>query len=313
MARKMIAMKLIFLFGLFSINLIYAQSPCSTTSYTGTASSYSMTNNQNACSFIPADFLPYTCAINDQQYNTAEFCGACLEVTGNTGTDTVLVVDYGTGLGTNGLDLSPSAFEKIVGPINQGLGSVTWKVVSCPLKQNSIELTINQGSSAYYYSFVLHKSVNKINKVEAYINGNWVSLTRNNANSWSTSANNQTLFNVRITDEFGEMVMINNVDITQTSQVFTSTSNFTACSSPTTNSLSKQSLTQQLHISVQTNSIQVISPLEIEKVNMTNLQGKMVSESTNSLITTEHIASGIYILSITTSNQEIIKQTIQLY
>ncbi|HEU5002632.1 MAG TPA: septal ring lytic transglycosylase RlpA family protein [Actinomycetota bacterium] len=56
-------------------------------------------------------------------------CGTTIQVTGPAGTATLLIEDHGPYLTPDrGLDLSPAAFKKVVGPLPVGIAVVTFKV-----------------------------------------------------------------------------------------------------------------------------------------------------------------------------------------
>ncbi len=228
-------MKYAFLLWIFiaSCPVILGQSDCPSQTYTGTATYYSTAGSApGACSFPTSENLTYICAVNSTQYNTAAMCGACLQVSGTLGQQIVYVVDEGNSLGTNALDMNQAAFEAIVGNANLGTGTVTWKVVSCPLASYPLELTQATGSNPWYLNYTIHRSVNPIDSVEVLISGIWNAMTRQSYNGWTAASftpNNVTIADVRVTDIFGEKITIPNVDMTNIGVSYFATSNFTPC------------------------------------------------------------------------------------
>jgi rare lipoprotein A (peptidoglycan hydrolase) len=67
----------------------------------------------------------------DPRYTAAHLpCGTTLEVDGPAGSITLRVWDHGPwGDRARGLDLSPSAFLAVVGPLGIGVATVRWRVV----------------------------------------------------------------------------------------------------------------------------------------------------------------------------------------
>ncbi|CAF1383113.1 unnamed protein product [Rotaria sordida] len=59
--------------------------------------------------------------------NNNPLCNREIEVSGPRGTARVRVVDRCPGCPYGGLDLSPAAFQRIVGDLSQGVGQVTWE------------------------------------------------------------------------------------------------------------------------------------------------------------------------------------------
>src|SRR5690242_21027010 len=71
------------------------------------------------CGFdaTPSDLM--VAAMNAVDYGTADWCGACVEVTGPMGTTTVRIVDQCPECSKGDLDLSPEAFA-MLSPLSAG-------------------------------------------------------------------------------------------------------------------------------------------------------------------------------------------------
>ena len=100
------------------------------------------------CSFdaSPADLM--VAALNAADYQSAALCGACLAVTGPSGSVTVRVVDQCPGCKHGDLDLSPQAFQKL-SPLAAGRIPITWHQVACDVT-GPIAYHFKDGANAYW-------------------------------------------------------------------------------------------------------------------------------------------------------------------
>ena len=140
-----------------------------------------------------------------QGESPAKYCGMCVEMTGAKGTDIVRVVDecpdcHEHNTGDTDIDLSPSAFEAIVGDESIGRSSITWKEVSCPWS-TPISLMIESGHQ-WSIQLIVENEVNRIASVEISSDGgsNWDAMDRTVANQWSRGSMSGETKDFRITD-----------------------------------------------------------------------------------------------------------------
>lgn len=254
----------------------FGQSDCSTTVYSGTGTFYiDAGTSPGACAFPITENLPFICAINLDQYNTASLCGTCLEVTGNQGSEIVYVVDQFSPSSAGDLDFNQAAFEAIIGNTSLGSGAISWKVVSCPLTSFPLELTIGSGVNPFYHVFLIHRHVNQLSLVEEWINSSWVAMTRTSSNSWERSVDNVSNTNVRVTDIFGEQIVINGIDIFNASTSYFASTNFTPCLSE--NSLSELD-PSVMKILVGPTEVSVSSKKLIQTLRVLDMNGRMLIE-----------------------------------
>lgn len=104
-------------------------SPASSDVHTGVATFYSVSADNCGTSSTDSDFV---CAISKQLYDTltnsqdiSEYCGKTINVTYNSKTINVKVVDSCESCDANHLDLSPSAFNSLADP-DLGVIDITW-------------------------------------------------------------------------------------------------------------------------------------------------------------------------------------------
>lgn len=130
---------------------------------TGQATYYAADGTGN-CSF-PADATRMVAAINAPDYATAAWCGACLEVTGPSGTTVVRVVDKCPGCAHGDLDLSREAFERIA-PLSAGRVAITWREVACDVT-GPLAFQFKDGSSQYWTAIQIRNHRYPIASLEA--------------------------------------------------------------------------------------------------------------------------------------------------
>jgi expansin (peptidoglycan-binding protein) len=89
-----------------------------------TASGKNYSNEQLVCALNSQQFDPYTPNGNP---NNNTLCGKKIKVTGPNGTADVTIVDRLPSGQSGDLDLSPAAFDLIVGNRDIGRAQVTWQ------------------------------------------------------------------------------------------------------------------------------------------------------------------------------------------
>lgn len=157
------------------------------------------------CSFdaSPGDLL--VAAMNAADYNTAAWCGACLEVTGPMGTVTVRVVDQCPGCAHGDLDLSPQAFEMIA-PLPEGRVPITWHEVACNVS-GPIAYHFKDGSNPYWTAIQVRNHRYPIASLEAMTSAGWQQLPRVSYNFFIEDAGlGPGPYTLRVTDTRGHVV-----------------------------------------------------------------------------------------------------------
>jgi len=142
---------------------------------TGEGTYYNADGTGN-CSFAatPSDLM--VAAMNALDYGTADWCGACVEVTGPTGTVTVRIVDQCPGCAKGDLDLSPEAFA-MLSPLSAGRVAITWHEVACNVS-GPLAYHFKDGVSQYWAAIQLRNHRYPIAKLEARVAGAYQMLGR---------------------------------------------------------------------------------------------------------------------------------------
>jgi uncharacterized protein (TIGR02145 family) len=142
-------------------------------------------------------------AVNPDTFNESAFCGTCISVTGPKGTATFKVSDKIGGCTTCGsgdLDLSSDGYP-LIGDLVDGLESVVWHVVPCPIT-DPVRFYWEDGSNQWYFSLIILDHKNPVSKAEAYIDGSWLNLPRSPYNGFEGTNLGNGPFRLRLTDIF---------------------------------------------------------------------------------------------------------------
>lgn len=165
---------------------------------------YYTANGTGNCSF-PASSDRMVAAINAPDYATAAWCGACVAVTGPTGTVTVRVVDKCPGCDPGDLDLSSEAFAKI-SPLSAGRVPITWREVACDV-QGPLGYHFKDGSNAFWTAIQVRNHRYPIAKLEAGSAGTFETIARVDYNYFiDTSGLGAGPYAIRVTDTRGHVL-----------------------------------------------------------------------------------------------------------
>jgi expansin (peptidoglycan-binding protein) len=118
-------------------------------------------------------------------YQKLEGCGACLEITGSTGTAVVEVVDLCPSCPDNNLVISKGAFEKIAGKAS-GRAQVSWKQVPCAV-QGPLSFRFKETSSQYWTAIQIRNHRLPIKGVAFKKGADWVPMDRSNDNYFAAA------------------------------------------------------------------------------------------------------------------------------
>lgn len=304
-----------------------AQSNCNSKVYSqGSATYYTLlddaagTARSGNCSFVNNDIKPYYGAMYTPIYDNSNYCGVCVEVTGKKGTQVIQIVDQCPSCHVDGdIDLSPAAFQAIIGDLSIGKSGIVWKAVACPLAGKNIRVT-TQGSNQWYAKVIIEQHTNKIKAVDIYNSGSWKSLTRGADNGWTTSGisiagNTQ----VRITDIFDEQVTVDGVEIASgTNKTFTGTSNFKPCITTALDAVSA-ARNIQIYPNPASDFIMMDDVEGIQAINVYNTLGELVMTKQISpaqskvMMELSTLETGIYTLHfITHDNVQSVKKIAKL-
>jgi expansin (peptidoglycan-binding protein) len=196
----------------------------------GQATFYGGNVSGGMCSFtgytIPSNL--YGTALSDANWDTAANCGACVSVTGPSGTKvTAMIVDQCPGCGTNHLDLFPDAFAKLASP-SKGEIDVSWDIVPCGIT-SPIILKNKEGTSKYWFSMQVMNSNVSVSKLEVSTDGGktWKATTRKEYNYFENPAGfGAETVDVKVTSKSGSAIVVKSVSIAPKSTK-TGPSNFT--------------------------------------------------------------------------------------
>ena len=157
------------------------------------------------CSFdaTPNDLL--VAAMNHPDYGTAEWCGACLLVTGPQGSVRVRVVDQCPECKAGDLDLSPQAFQ-MLSPLAAGRIAITWHEVPCDVT-GPVEYHFKDGANAYWTAIQMRNHRYPISKLEAMKSGAYVEIPRLDYNYFvEDSGLGNGPYMLRVTDDHGHVL-----------------------------------------------------------------------------------------------------------
>ncbi|KAI0514819.1 carbohydrate-binding module family 63 protein [Xylaria bambusicola] len=194
----------------------------------GTSTFYGGNLNGGTCSFTTYS-LPsgiYGTAFSGSAWNSAAHCGACLDVTANGKTITVMIVDKCPECDEGHLDLFEDAFN-VFASSSTGLLPTSYTFVDCPIS-SPLVLHNKSGTSAYWFSMQVVNANEPVSKLEVSTDGGstWKSTKRQDYNFFENPSGFGTdTVTVRVTSESGSTVTVRNVSVASDSQV-TAGSNF---------------------------------------------------------------------------------------
>lgn len=181
------------------------------------------------CSFdaTPNDLM--VAAMNHPDYGTADWCGACLEVTGPQGNSVrVRVVDQCPECKAGDLDLSPQAFQMLA-PLSAGRIKISWHEVACDVT-GPIDYHFKDGANEYWTAIQIRNHRYPIEKLEAMKNGAYKTIQRLDYNYFvDTSGLGPGPYMLRVTDAHGHVLEDSGIAL-GTSVTRAGAAQFPACS-----------------------------------------------------------------------------------
>lgn len=157
------------------------------------------------CSFDASPSDLDVAAMNAVDYGTADWCGACVAVSGPSGTVTVRIVDQCPECAKGDLDLSPEAFGKL-SPLSAGRVPITWHEVPCDVS-GPIAYHFKDGVSPYWAAIQIRNHRYPIATLEAQVGGAYQPLERVEYNYFIESAGlGPGPYTLRVTDTRGHSV-----------------------------------------------------------------------------------------------------------
>jgi expansin (peptidoglycan-binding protein) len=178
--------------------------------YTGVATFYAATGAGN-CSFDASSDL-MVAAMNQQDYENSQACGAFLAVTGPNGsTVKIKVVDRCPECPVGAIDLSREAFTKLA-PASAGRIAISWRLLS-PGTSKPVSYRYKSGSSRFWCGIQVLDHRNPIRSLEVKAGDSWKSLPREDFNYFIAEGGSGCGGPLRITDIYGGKLTDTGIEI----------------------------------------------------------------------------------------------------
>ncbi|PNP81330.1 hypothetical protein FNYG_05362 [Fusarium nygamai] len=164
-------------------------------------------------------------AFSGQKWDNAANCGACIEVTGPSGTIKAMIVDKCPECDPGHLDLFPDAFKAVGG--TDGIVKTLYKFVECGIT-TPLVLHNKEGTSANWFSIQVVNANEPVKSVQVSTDGGstWKSTERKDYNFFENpSGFGKTSVDVKVTSSTGKSVVVKNVGVTAGAQ-YKASSNF---------------------------------------------------------------------------------------
>jgi expansin len=145
-------------------------------------------------------------ALNTSQWDTARYCGMCVQVNGPKGAITVRVVDSCPTCKKGDLDLSESAFTKLADR-SVGRIPITWKAVPCATS-GAVRYVIKEGSSKYWTAIQVRNQRLPVDSLEIETSTGMVKAERQSWNYFVLPKGNgkDGAFKVKVTSTTGAVL-----------------------------------------------------------------------------------------------------------
>ncbi|KAF5570472.1 Expansin 2 [Fusarium phyllophilum] len=164
-------------------------------------------------------------AFSGQKWDNAANCGACIEVTGPSGTIKAMIVDKCPECDPGHLDLFPDAFKAVGG--TDGIVKTSYKFVECGIT-TPLVLHNKEGTSASWFSIQVVNANEPVKSVQVSTDGGstWKSTERKDYNFFENPAGfGKTSVDVKVTSSTGKSVVVKSVGVTAGAQ-YKASSNF---------------------------------------------------------------------------------------
>ncbi|KAF5537965.1 Expansin 2 [Fusarium mexicanum] len=164
-------------------------------------------------------------AFSGQKWDNAANCGACIEVTGPSGTVKAMIVDKCPECDPGHLDLFPDAFKAVGG--TDGIVKTSYKFVECGIT-SPLVLHNKEGTSANWFSIQVVNANEPVKSVQVSTDGGstWKSTERKDYNFFENPAGfGKTSVDVKVTSSTGKSVVVKKVGVTAGAQ-YKASSNF---------------------------------------------------------------------------------------
>lgn len=166
---------------------------------------YYAANGTGNCSFDASPDDLRVAAMNAVDYGTADWCGACVAITGPMGSVTVRIVDQCPECAQGDIDMSPEAFDMIA-ERSAGRVPITWHEVPCDVS-GPVAYHFKDGANPYWTAIQVRNHRYPIAKLEAQMGGAYVELERVEYNYFIKSDGlGEGPYTLRVTDAHGHVI-----------------------------------------------------------------------------------------------------------
>lgn len=194
---------------------------------TGEATYYDADGSGN-CSFDPSPDDLMVAAMNAPDYDTAAWCGGCVEVDGPAGTVVVRITDQCPGCSSGDLDLSREAFAQIA-ELSAGRVPITWREVPCDVS-GPMQYRFKEGSSQYWTAIQVRNHRYPIATLEVRDpDGQYAAIDRASYNYFvEADGLGPGPYQLRLTDDRGHVVVETGIALGDAT-IATGAAQFAAC------------------------------------------------------------------------------------
>jgi len=235
----------------------------------------------------------YHFALNNQDYNTSQACGACLEVKSASGKSVIVkVVDRCPECAPGDVDLTREAFAKIENP-TAGRIPITWRFVPCPLDNSTIKVNFKSGSTKFWTAIQLRNIRHAVAKLEYKKGDQWIDIPRENFNFFIETAGIASPMTLRATSVLSEQLVFENVAI-NTANDYDTQQQFTTpkeCSDQVT------SIAASIPVGLYFDNQGIYAKSFMTDWKLFNHMGRLVRQGKRTkVIHTQGLSTGLYIL-----------------
>ncbi|KAM0556080.1 hypothetical protein ACHAPJ_006068 [Fusarium lateritium] len=164
-------------------------------------------------------------AFSGQKWDNGANCGACIEVTGPSGTIKAMIVDQCPECEPGHLDLFPDAFKAVGG--TDGIVETSYKFVECGIT-TPLVLHNKEGTSTNWFSIQVVNANEPVTSLEVSTDGGstWQKTERKDYNFFENSAGfGSDSVDVKVTSSTGKTVTVSKVGVTAGAE-YKASSNF---------------------------------------------------------------------------------------
>ncbi len=172
--------------------------------HTGEGTYYATVDTNGHCSFGNGTSTLFG-AMNHTDYENSAACGMCARITGPNGSVKVKITNECPECAPGDIDLSQDAFTKLA-PLSKGRIPISWVYERCDTT-GPLVYHYKDGTHQYWNAVQIRNSKTGIAKLEAQVNGQFISLPRESYNYFiANSGLGPGPYTFRITDVYGAVI-----------------------------------------------------------------------------------------------------------